>query len=234
MRSSRVESTSGLETLGAYRLAPGPMLAPVDDPRGKRWRRRAARLGVALAMIALVAAFHRPILAGFAGLFRVDDPAPSDAIVVLIGGSDHRAAHAAELVRQGIAPIVLIGTSTTDPTAPINETKLAVAEMIRLGVPRRAIIILPGLVTSTRHEAERVADYAASHPMRRITVVTTAFHTARARWIFRKVMRGEGIEVRMAAAPHPQFSERDWFRSDEGLVTYFSEALKTVYYRVRY
>ena len=234
MRSSRVESTSGLETLGAYRLAPGPMLAPVDDPRGKRWRRRAARVGVALAVIALVAAFHRPILAGFAGLFRVDDPAPSDAIVVLIGGADHRPARAAELYHRGIAAIVLIGTSTTGAADHFNETKVATDELVTLGVPRRSIIVLSGLVTSTRHEAERVAQYAASHPMRRITVVTTSFHTARARWIFRKVMRGEGIEVRMAAATNPQFGERDWFRTDEGMVTYFSEALKTVYYRVRY
>ena len=234
MRSSSAQSTGTLETLGAYRLAAGPMLPPVANPRWKRWRRRFARAAVVLATMALIATFHRPILGGFAGLFRVDDSAPSDAIVELLGGSDHRAAHAAEMYRQGIAPIVLIGTSTTDPAAPLNETHLAIAEMVRLGVPRRAIIVLPGLVTSTRHEAERVAEYARSHSLGRITVVTTAFHTARARWIFRKVMRGEGIEVRMSAATHPQFTERDWFRTDEGMVAYFSEALKTLYYRVRY
>lgn len=228
------ESTGGPEPLGPYRIAAGPMLPPVDDPRRKRWRRRFARAALALATLALVAAFHRPILEGFAGLFRVDDPAPSDAIVELLGGSDHRAKHAADMYRRGIAPIVLIGTSTADAEAHFNETNLAVVEMVRLGVPRRAIIVLPGLVTSTRHEAERVAEYAREHTVRRITVVTTAFHTARARWIFRKVMRGAGIEVRMAAATHPQFRERDWFRTDEGLVTYFSEALKMFYYRIRY
>jgi len=184
--------------------------------------------------LALVVALHAPILTSFARFFRVDDPAPSDALVVLIGGPDHRPAHAARLYRRGIADVVLIGTSSTDPASVWRETDLAVAEMIRLGVPSGAIVVLPGLVTSTREEAARVADYARARPLRRITVVTTSFHTARARWIFRKMLRGQAIDVRMAAADNPSFREADWFRSDEGMVTYFGEAVKTVYYRLRY
>jgi uncharacterized SAM-binding protein YcdF (DUF218 family) len=233
MKSSSA-ATSGAAALGPYRLAPGPMLPAVVDPRKRRWRRRLTRIGLAIAALALVAALHRPILQGYAGLFRVDDPAPSDAIVVLIGGADHRAPHAAKLYRQGLAPVVLIGTSTTDRTSVFNETEVAVAEMVRLGVPRSAIMVMPGQVTSTRHEVDKVVEYARSHPLRRITVVTTAFHTARARWIFRKTMQGQGIEVRMAAARHRDFDETDWFRSDEGLVTYFTETFKTIYYRLKY
>ena len=57
--------------------------------------------------------------------------------------------------------------------------------------------------------------------MKRITVVTTAFHTARARWIFRKVFRGQGIDVRMAAATDPAFDETNWYRHDESLLALF-------------
>jgi uncharacterized SAM-binding protein YcdF (DUF218 family) len=106
--------------------------------------------------------------------------------------------------------------------------------MTQRGVPRQAIQVLPDRVTSTRDEAQRIRDLARSRPLRRITVVSTAFHTARVRWIFRKVLRGTGIDVRMAAAEHPLFHESNWYRSDEGLVLYFSEAIKTLYYWLVY
>ncbi|MDB5351833.1 MAG: hypothetical protein JWN86_3080 [Planctomycetota bacterium] len=219
---------------GPFRLAPGPILPPMENPSRRRWRRRLVRFGTVLGVLAVLVAFHRPLLAGFAGLFRVNDPAPSDAIVMLLGGPSERPPRAAELYRKGLAPLVLLGTSTEDPNARVNETNLAIADMVQLGVPRSAIHVMPGKVTSTQHEAMKVAEFSAAHPLRRVTVITTSFHTARARWIFRKVLRGKGIDIRMAAARHPQFDERSWFRSDEGLVTYFAEAIKTLYYRLVY
>lgn len=221
-------------TLSPTRLAPGPILPEIRDPRIARRRRRVAILGGAAASLLLVALFHRTALTGFAGLFRVDDPAPSAAIVLLLGGSHHRPQRAAELYRAGVAPVVLLGTMTDDTLAVYDETKIDVALLERHGVPRSAIVVLPGKVTSTREEAARVADYARTHPMTRITVVTTAFHTSRARWIFRRVLAVRGIDVRMAAAEHPDFDEASWFRTDEGLLTYLNEAFKVVWYRLRY
>ena len=72
-------------------------------------------------------------------------------------------------------------------------------------------------------------DYVRTHPVRRITVVTTAFHTARARWIFRKALRGTGVEVHMAAARDPSFDESNWYTKDEGLVAYFQETLQWIF-----
>ncbi len=219
---------------GPFRLAPGPILPPIENPLVRRWRRRLIRLAVVVGILILLIALHRPLLAGFAGLFRVDDPAPSDAILVLLGGPANRPTLAAELYGKGLAPRILIGTSTDDPQAQVNETLLAIGDMVRLGVPRSAIHVMPGLVTSTQHEAAKLAEFSAQHPLKRVTIVTTSFHTARARWIFRKVLKGKNIDIRMAAARHPQFDERTWFRSDEGLVLYFSEAIKTLYYRLVY
>jgi uncharacterized SAM-binding protein YcdF (DUF218 family) len=177
---------------------------------------------------------HRPLLVGFAGLFRVDDPAPSDAIVVLLGGPGHRPETAAKLYRQGLAPVVLVCSSGYGSDVHLDETEMYLATLTRLGVPRAAVRVLPGRVTSTREEAQRVRGLVQSRPIRRIIVVTTAFHTARARWVFRRVLRGTGIDVRMAAAEHPQFNESNWYRSDEGMVLYFAETIKTLYYRLVY
>jgi uncharacterized SAM-binding protein YcdF (DUF218 family) len=217
-----------------YRLAPGPMMPKPLSPGSRRLRRLLIRatvvalLGVALLML------HRNLLVGYAFLFRVNDPAPSDAIVMLLGGLNHRPVEAAELYKSGLAPVILLGSSLDTPELGVSETQASLGILIRLGVPPEAIHVLPGTVTSTREEALRVREYARAHGLRRITVVTTAFHTARARWIFRKMLRGLEIDLRMAAAREPAFDESDWYKTDEGEVAYVSETLKTLYYWIAY
>ncbi|MEO6810913.1 MAG: YdcF family protein [Isosphaeraceae bacterium] len=217
-----------------YSLAPGPMLPTPINPGWRRLQRAVVRLIVVAVAAGVLVLVHRPLLAGFADLFRVDNPAPSDAIVVLLGGPGHRPERAAALYREGLAPVILVCTSGYDSAAHQDETAMYLKTLTQLGVPRQVIQVLPDRVTSTRDEAQRVRDLARLRPWRRIIVITTAFHTARARWVFRKVLRGTGIDVRMAAAGHPQFQESNWYRSDEGLVLYFSEAIKTLYYWLIY
>lgn len=221
--------------LGPYRLADGPMMPVPPHPGWRRLRRRTSRWGFLILMGMTLVVAHRPLLVGFALRFRVDDPAPCDALVVLLGRMDHRPARAAELYRGGLAPLVLLGTSADDPArVGIGETGLTREVLIRLGVPPEAIRDLPGVVTSTREESLRIREFARSHRLHRVTVVTTAYHTARARWIFRQTLSGTGIDVRMAAARAPAYDEADWFETDEGLTDYFNEALKTLYYRLVY
>jgi uncharacterized SAM-binding protein YcdF (DUF218 family) len=189
---------------------------------------------VVVLFVTTVVAAHRPLLSGFARLFRVDDPAPSDVIVLLLGGTDHRPRTAASLYARGLAPRVLLGTSHKAIPGERNETDITISALQALGVPRSAIVVLPEVVTSTREEASAVLKYASAHGVRRITIVTTEFHTARARWIFRKFLRGQGIEIHMAASQNAAYNADDWYKTDEGLLAYMNEAFKTIYYRLRY
>jgi hypothetical protein len=83
-------SIHGQETRvpGAHRLTDGPLVPRPAHPRWKKLR----RLSLALILIGAASAgairFHRPALEWYARLFRVNDPAPSDAIVVLLGGQN--------------------------------------------------------------------------------------------------------------------------------------------------
>jgi uncharacterized SAM-binding protein YcdF (DUF218 family) len=163
----------------------------------------------------------------------VDDPRPSDAIVVLMGGISHRPRRAAELYQRGIAPVVVLGATARDDLLDPDETARTVALLEEYGVPRSAIRVLPGQVTSTRDEALLVRAAAAAEGWHRLTLVTTAFHTRRARWIFEQVL-GKGVVIHAAAATHPRYDEATWYHSDEGLVLYFSETLKLLYYWLLY
>jgi len=184
-----------------------------------RWRCKVV-LTLAFAAI-LMAILHPAFLTRFARQFRVDDPAPSDALVLLLGGDRDRPEKAAELYRRGLGELVLLGSD--------SDLKLNRDVLIERGVPARAIMSL-GPTIGTREEAWRVRDYATAHPeIRRITVVTTAFHTVRARWIFRRALMGIGVEVRIAASIDPRFNETDWYTTVAGVSAYTQELLKMVY-----
>ncbi|MBX6315474.1 MAG: YdcF family protein [Isosphaeraceae bacterium] len=223
-----------MRTLGPYRLANGPMLPTPCNPGRLRWRRRAIGMGALLLVVLGLWAVQRPLLVGFAQLFRVEDPAPSEAIVLLLGGPNHRPQRAAALFRAGLAPRILLAQSERQPEQPFDETELTCRNLRRHGVPSDAIVVLPKIVTSTRDEAQAVRAYVRTHPMRRITLITSRFHTARARWIFRRTLEDLGVEVRATGIEHPQFSETNWYQTEAGLVAYFEELIKMILYRLRY
>jgi uncharacterized SAM-binding protein YcdF (DUF218 family) len=173
------------------------------------------------------------LLTGLAHRFHVEDPlVPCDAIVVLLSGWPDRPEKAAELYGHGLAPLILLGQTKR---VPDDGTAYNRHILMQNGVPAEAIRILPGaVVKSTHDEALRVRDYVQTHAVRRIIVVTTAYHTARTRWTFRRVLQDLGTEVRMAASSDLRFTEADWYMRGEGIKQYLSEALKTAYYRLVY
>ncbi|MDR3637930.1 MAG: YdcF family protein [Isosphaeraceae bacterium] len=196
-----------------------PSNLPLSRRRVRRWLLVTAALAVALALA------RHPLLTSFARLFRVDDPAPSDVLVLLLGGDVDRPRRVAELYRAGVAPLVLM---STDPDTEMNRRSL-----LEAGVPACAIRVL-GPVRGTHDEALRVAQFVREHPLRRITVVTTAFHTGRARWTFRRVLSGQDVDVRVAASRADQFDESNWYLSSAGRTAYLREVVKSVFYRVNY
>jgi uncharacterized SAM-binding protein YcdF (DUF218 family) len=196
------------------------------------YRRRSIIVGVIIVTILIIFA-HAPLLTGFAYCFRSQDPlAPSDAIVVLLGSYADRSTKAAALYQQDLAPIVLIGQTET---VNFDETRFNFETLTQVGVPASAIRILPGdIVMSTHDEALRVRDYVMANSVRRITVVTTAYHSARARWIFRRVLDDLGVDVRVAASEDLRFNEADWYANDDGRMIYLWELFANIYYRISY
>jgi uncharacterized SAM-binding protein YcdF (DUF218 family) len=178
---------------------------------------------------------YEPLLTWSAYLFRAEDSSvQSDAIVILLGNSYDRSSRAAELYRQGLAPIILMGRTVADVSFD-DEIERHRQILMRGGVPADAIRVLPGeVVKNTHDEALRVQDYVRTHPVRRITVVTTAYHTARTRWTFRRVLGGLEVEVRMAASEDPRFTEANWYLNGDGIKMYISELFKFTYYRIAY
>ena len=61
---------------------------------------------------------------------------------------------------------------------------------------------------------------------KRIIIVTDNFHTRRALHAFEKVFHGSGMVVQASGAENDVFSSENWWKSDRGILSYFSETIK--------
>lgn len=166
----------------------------------------------------------------------------ADALVVLSGSSSYleRTQKAAELFRQGRAPVVLLtndhtrgGWSQPLQTNPYFVDR-ATEELIKQGVPAERIRIVPGVAESTRSEALIVKDYAAAHGFRSVLIITSAFHSRRALRTFRTSFAGTGIIVGLDPSSGLRTSAALWWLSPSGWRDVAGEYIKLVYYWLKY
>ena len=117
-------------------------------------------------------------------------PTRADYIMVLPGHSETRPFVAASWVRLGLADQVLLprtrssGDIEDGIIPPTHEIEAAVMECC--GLHKEQVVILPGESASTFDDAQALAAFIAGQPEARVAIVTSGFHTRRARWVFRQ------------------------------------------------
>jgi hypothetical protein len=55
--------------------------------------------------------------------------------------------------------------------------------------------------------------------------------TRRVRWLFRKQLKGTGVQVHLRAIKPKEYGITDWWRHEEGPIVFQNELIKTNYYR---
>src|SRR5215469_16769208 len=153
----------------------------------------------------------------------IDASEPSDVIVVLAGETDHRPAHALELLDKGFAPRVVIDVPVQTKVYDAMQTELA--ERYVQHLPQAAAVsICPIWGLSTRAEAHDVTNCLANQPVQRVLIVTSDFHTRRSLSIFRHEVLGKTFSI--AAAHDPtQFGTR-WWTHRQWAKTFFDEWIR--------
>jgi hypothetical protein len=168
--------------------------------------RKAMARGAVLA--AALAAF-----AAYAGrMLVVDDPQPSDVILVLAGETEHRPARALQLLDQGYGRRVVIDVPADASIFGVSE--LQIAEKYAAGLPEAAAVrICPIVGLSTREESHDVERCLAKEAGGRILIVTSEFHTRRALSIFRHELPGKTFSVAVAR-DGAEFGTRWWMHRE--------------------
>ena len=106
--------------------------------------------------------------------------------------------------------------------------------LAELGVPQDAITVMSDPVSSTFQEAELVSDWVQRHGHRSVILVTSGFHTARARWVFLRAFANTGVTLRVRPDSLEPFRPDRWWTDRVMLRNGLFEWQKFVFYRVWY
>lgn len=160
---------------------------------------------------------RRPILRFAAEAWIVEDPLDkADALIVL--GDDNfyadRATRGAQLFREGKASVIVASGRRLRPNAGIAE--LMEHDLVERGVPRDKIVRFVHDADSTLEEARALARLVKERKWHNVIVVTSNYHTRRARYIFQRVFP-QGMEVRIASARDGDFDPEHWWEKRKSI-----------------
>ena len=168
----------------------------------------------------------------------------ADTIVVLGGSATYkeRTREAAKLFFEGRAPRILITNDNQQgPWSSADQRNLffyerSLEELKRAGVPPESVEVLMTPVESTFDETQVVRDYAQQHGLHSILIVTSAYHSRRALWVFSKVFRDTGIQVGLISAQRKEETPTPfmWWLTLKGWKSVPTEYVKMIYYVIKY
>src|SRR5712691_827245 len=166
---------------------------------------------------------RRPVLRLAAESWIVEAPLDkADALIVL--GDDNfyadRATRGAQLFREGKATVIVASGRRLRPSAGIAE--LMEHDLVERGVPREKIVRFTHDGDSTLEEAQALVRLVKERNWRSVIVVTSNYHTRRARYIYRRIFP-QGVEVRVASARDGDFDPEHWWEKRKSIKQFTRE-----------
>ncbi len=171
-------------------------------------------------------------------LERGDSPVPVDYILILPGDQNTRPFAAAAMVNAGLAKAILIPRNRPSPQEldniiPPNHEVIRKICLLQQ-VPEDKIIILPGESDSTVDDARVAVEFLKDLPEAKIAVVTSFYHTRRARIALENVYGDAIRRFVFLSVPTDGFGPEDWWKSQTGTFLILSEYVKLLLYWIQY
>jgi uncharacterized SAM-binding protein YcdF (DUF218 family) len=207
------------------------------------WIGRLRRLGIVVLVLAGVGAgawlAREPLLRGAADLWIVSDVVTQADVVAVLGGQiDARPFAAADLYHRGLVKKVLVSDNQDSRAAVIGavpgHTEGNRRVLLKLGVPENAIETFGQANGSTRDEVVALREWVERHGAKSIIIPTEVFVSRRVRWVFNREFAGRDIRIQVTSLEPPDYTWREWWKTDVGLVTFQNEVIKYIYYRLKY
>lgn len=203
---------------------------------------RTILLSVVLVFTGIVLFWHfrAPAFTGLANLWAVTDSidVQADAAAILGGDLDIRPQAAAALYKRGLAPVVIISKSKLSEAQRMHLDKpdfeKAKTILIKLGVPEQSIAFFGSDLPNTHEEAIALRDWAEKNHAKKIIVPVDWSFTRRVQWAVTRELKKIGAEVAVQRLEPKDINSKNWWRSEQGIVTFQNEILKYIYYRLKY
>ncbi len=192
-----------------------------------RWIRRVALLTFAIALIAW------PLSGAGTALVESHPIVSPEAIVTLGSHEWERLPAAADLAAATPSALVFL-TQPRNPTEKnCHDCAARVARLVAAGVAEARIVTLSTTVSNTREEAAAARAECERRRLRRLTVVTSPYHTRRAWRTFRQAFSGSHVALGMIPTIYSPAQPSRWWRAsyDRAYVRYEWAAIAYHYAR---
>lgn len=156
--------------------------------------------------------FERPLLNAAARFLVTSDPLQHADLMFLLGGNySVRAPAAAALLREGWAPKILLAREPNPARNREGFTDITERILLQHGVARERILVISPAdgVRSTADEAHALRLFLETYPRSNVLVVTSAFHTRRARLALSRAVPAH-VQIRMFAVQDPDCPTNAW------------------------
>lgn len=198
-----------------------------DKPVRKPRTRAVAVIAILILLCVGTALLLRTRILFAAGQALINGSAPSHADMILVIGGDftgERILEAAELEREGYAPVVLM--SGGGSVYGFHETDLELEFVRDHGYGAEKFIQFRYPAESTVDEAEHDIPEMRKMGVHRYLLVTSPPHTARAGRVFRRV--APDLQMTAIACPDGNWVGGQWWKSREGRKEWLLESAKTL------
>jgi len=182
---------------------------------------RTALIAIAIIFLALLMTSGQFLI--------VNQPQKSDVIVVLAGETERRPEHGLELLREGLAPRLILDVPAQ--ARIYHWDQLELAQKYVQGLPEAAVVsVCPIYARSTKGEAQGVSRCLDPMHVRSVLLVTSDFHTRRTLSTFKRMIPQQQFSV-AAAFDDREFGTSWWQRRQWSKVN-FDEWLKLVWWEL--
>lgn len=167
-------------------------------------------------------------------LIKEDALQAADAMIVLSGGSFDRGNEAVRIFKHGFVPVIICpGGNKAYEFEILNmnlkESEVTKLNLVRQGVPDSAIQVIPE-GSSTAEEAKFLYPHIKSKQYKKVILLTSLYHTRRARKVFEKVFEDSGVVFVVRGSKSSRFDEYAWWKTEDGLIAMNNEMVKVFYY----
>lgn len=162
----------------------------------------------------------------------VSDPIEKGDVIVVLGGGfgGERLEEGIRLFRKGYASKIILTGSLI--SRDISTADLELRRLLDIGISKE-LVYLNRDATSTYDNAVNAANIMKENGLKQAIVVTSLYHTRRARWIFRKIFNRDGLKVIVVPAT-PKEDLKTSFKTDSISEEIVFEYQKLIMYWLRY
>jgi uncharacterized SAM-binding protein YcdF (DUF218 family) len=176
-----------------------------------------------LGFLAVLYVARHPLMRLAGQFWVVDEPAAKSDALIILGDDNYaadRAFHAAELYREGVAPVVVASGRMLRQNVSIAD--VMEHDLESFGVPSASIVKLAHRAENTQEEAVEDGRLIQTRGWKRVLVVTSNYHARRTRFIYGRVLP-PSVTLRVSGARDSDFDPSRWWETRRGQKLFMTE-----------